>query len=168
MGNFRNFFCKNIIKKWRKYLNISKQLLTADGPFTAIVLAWRHCLANIAPHRFHWRAPDRRALYAHGVLVTHAMRAIGLPGFADLLEWRSIVSAGRDSPCRRQTVAVLTSMGSPLGPVQPWTVQIYVSGNKWQTNSFYIWIFIQHSKTFLQEATQTSLVGLDWTFPLGQ
>lgn len=33
---------------------------------------------------------------------------------------------------------------------------------------FHLWFFIGDSETFLQEATQTSLVGLDRSFPLGQ
>lgn len=109
-------------------MHISKQLLTAGGNFTAIVLDRRQCLASFALHWFHERANYGLALHAHGVFVAHAFRALGLPGFADLLGRRSNVSAGRDSRRGRLTVATpLTFMGSPLGPVQPWTVQTDVS-----------------------------------------
>lgn len=56
-----------------KYLNISKQLPTANGLVTAVVLAHRLCLTNIALHWFNGRTFYRLALCRHGVLVTHAL-----------------------------------------------------------------------------------------------
>lgn len=132
-------------KKQRKKIhNHSKtESLTAHGHITAILLVHHQCLADIAPQWFWARTLDRPARHAHGVLVTHAFRALALPGFTDLLEWRSDVSATWDSPRGRLKVAALTFMGLPLGPVQPWTVQTDVSGNEWQTDSFCIWFFFR-------------------------